>query len=71
VYRLLRLLGDRTPLVVAILGAVIAARVLRRNTRTGGEGLDDPLIQGMLAIEAGLIAWAVWDELRRRRTRRS
>ncbi|MEJ7833242.1 MAG: hypothetical protein WKF79_10025 [Nocardioides sp.] len=59
-----RLLGDHRALAIAILALYITARVARRIQRSGG---DERVLKVLIVVDAGLVAWAVWDEATRRR----
>ena len=62
---LIRNLRGHGPAAIAAVALVLSLRLVSRVLRHGG---DYRIVQVTLAVDAGLVAWAVWDEVRRRRT---
>ena len=61
---ILRLLGDHRAAGIAVVALYLSVRLVGRIQRHGG---DERIVTVVLAIDAGLVAWAVWDEVTRRR----
>jgi hypothetical protein len=54
------------PAVIAVAACLFTSKVLARRYLTGDTG-DLRVVRGALVVDAALIAWAIWDEWRKRR----
>jgi NO-binding membrane sensor protein with MHYT domain len=57
-------MGDHKAAAIAVVVLYLSIRLVSRVERHGG---DYRVIQLALAVDAGVVAWAIWDEVRRRR----